>query len=130
MTTLPTRQQVAAAAPLDFDHRQGEKLANISIEAVCDGYTVRIEYTGSIATVKSACEKLRAAGLEPAQPAQSAPAPRQQARAGKVAPAYDGSGTPICPVHGTVLRQGQYGLFCPSKDPSTERGYCALRFDA
>lgn len=132
MTTLPTRAQVAAAAPLDFEHKPAEKLANISITVGPAGLSITAEYTGSLASIPQAVERLRAAGVlelvSAAKPAQAAPAARQQAKAAKVAPEYNADGDPCCPKHHKPLREGQYGLYCPAKDDTTERGYCALRF--
>ncbi len=49
-------------------------------------------------------------------------------KAEKVKPFYDGDGAACCPVHRKPLKEGQYGWYCSAKDPSTERGYCALKF--
>lgn len=62
----------------------------------------------------------------PATPANGKPA---KAKAERVTPFYDDQGTACCPKHRKPLKQGQWGLYCPAKDDSTERGYCALKFE-
>lgn len=138
MTVIPSRQAVERAAPLDFDSaRTSEKLANITIEVGPAGLSVRAEYTGSLASIPAAIERLKAAGVlelvsaaaRPASHAPSAPAGAASKKSARVQPEYDGNGDACCPKHHKPLRAGQYGLFCPAKDDSTERGYCALKFE-
>ena len=43
-------------------------------------------------------------------------------------PAYDGNGDPVCPKHKKALKEGKWGLYCPTKDDSTERGFRSLKF--
>ena len=112
-----------------------EKSANIQISLSPAGVTVVLEYTGPISSVASALERLRAAGVvDLVEKSRPAPAPAQlpvgnsRPKAAKVAPEYNGSGEPCCPKHHKPLREGQYGLYCPAKDDTTERGYCALKF--
>jgi hypothetical protein len=136
MTTLPTRQQVDRAAPLDFTapSAQPEKQANITIEAGPLGLTIRAEYTGTLASIPAAVERLRAAGVlelvsggkvAPGQKGGNTPARKPAQR---VEPIYDGSGAACCPKHNRALKEGQFGLYCSAKDDTTERGYCALKF--
>jgi len=133
MTQLPTRAAIDRAPPLDFPERQHQQV-DIQIECVCEGYTVRVEYNGAVATVKSAIARLRAAGLEPSRTTAptAAPAPRQ--RAETVEPLYQPDGTACCPVHRRALSEGRYGLFCSSKaqpgQAANDKGYCSLRFGA
>ena len=49
-------------------------------------------------------------------------------KAQRAQPEYNGAGEACCPKHKKALREGKFGLYCPAKDDSTERGYCALRF--
>jgi hypothetical protein len=123
-----TRQQVDRAAPLDFTapSAQPEKQANITIEAGPLGLTVRCEYTGTLASIPAAIERLRAAGvLELVSGGKVAPGqnggntPTRKPNTG-ITPAYDGAGQPMCPVHHKPLTEGRYRLFCPSRaDGST-----------
>jgi hypothetical protein len=112
-----------------------ERQANITIEAAPDGLHVRVEYTGALATIPAAIERLRAAGvLELVSASRPAPAAPQggKAKAQRVEPAYDGNGDPICPVHRKPLSEGRYGLYCSAKargdEAASQNGYCSLRF--
>ena len=133
---LPTRQQVEQAQPLDFvpAPRAERNDISICIEVAPDGLHVRCDYIGPLSTIPAAIERLRAAGVldlvKPAQPAQASPATGQQQRqrAERVEPEYNSAGDPLCPKHHKPLKNGQWGLFCPAKDDSTARGYCAIRF--
>lgn len=134
-TNLPTRQQVDRAAPLDFPERQpAERSANITIEVAPDGLHIRCEYTGPIASIPAAVERLRAAGvLDLVKPsAPIAAAQQQKPRAQQVAPAYADDGSVICPVHRKPLSFGQYGMYCSCKATGDQvadrKGYCGLRF--
>ena len=132
---LPTRQQVDAAQPLDFAPAPPrEQRTTIRIEIAPDGLRISVEYTGTLGSIPAAVERLRAAGVldlvKPAPVAQQARKPAQQQRkpAERVEPEYNSAGEPLCPVHHKPLKQGQWGLYCPAKDDTTERGYCSLKF--
>lgn len=136
-TNFPSRADIDRAAPLDFDHRQGEKLANITIEISPAGLTVRCEYTGSIATIPAAIERLRQAGvveLVSAAAAQPSHAPSAKPKAERVEPLYKPDGTACCPVHKRALSEGAHGPFCSAKatgdQVADKKGYCGLRFDS
>lgn len=131
MSTVPlTRQAVDAAPPLDFEERRGEKQANIQISISPAGLTVLVEYTGAVSSIQAAIERLQKAGVmdlvQSSKPA--APAPAAKGKAQRVQPEYNADGDPCCPKHHKPLREGNYGLYCPAKDDSTERGYCNLKF--
>lgn len=127
-TTLPSRAQIDRADTLEFTDRQPE--TTITIRAQLNGWPVDVAYRGKLEQLPAAIARMQAAGLTPAtNPPGSAEKPAA-ARKGKTQPEYTPSGDPCCPKHKTILRQGQYGLYCPSKDDSTERGYCSLKFDA
>jgi hypothetical protein len=121
-----------------------ERQANITIEAGPAGLTVRCEYTGSLASIPQAIERLRSAGvLELVQASAPVPAvaaapistmvekPARKA-ARRVEPAYNGAGEACCPVHHKPLAEGRYGLYCPAKaqpgDAQNDKGYCSVRF--
>ena len=134
-TNLPTRAQIGAAQPLDFAPAPPrEQRTTIRIEVAPDGLRISVEYTGTLGSIPAAVERLRAAGVldlvATSRPSGQASAPAQQARkpAERLEPAYKPDGTPCCPVHRKPLKTGQWGLFCPAKDDTTERGYCSLKF--
>ena len=140
-TNLPSRQQVERAQPLDFPDRQpAERSANITIEVAPDGLHIRCEYTGSLASIPAAVERLRAAGVLDLVKPSAAPAFHQgrnspmgnTPRAQRVAPAYADDGSVICPVHRKALSYGQYGPYCSCKatgdQVADKRGYCGLKF--
>ncbi len=135
-TTLPTRQQIDAAGDLDFDAQRSASKAHITIELSPAGLHVRCEYLGTLGSIPAAVKRMVDAGLlelvathraTPAAPSASSGA---KPKAQKVEPEYNGAGEACCPKHKKPLREGKFGLFCPAKDDSTERGYCALKFDA
>ena len=93
---------------------------------------VRVEFTGPIAGIPAAVERLKAAGIlelvEKSRPA----AQGKNTKAQRVEPIYDGDGTPCCPVRKRPLSEGQYGLYCSAKaqpgDVQNAKGYCGLKF--
>lgn len=153
MTNFPTRTQVDRAQPLRFDERApqstpsaakpaiqpAEKQANITIEVAPDGLHIRCEYTGTLASIPAAIERLKAAGVldlvqasapPPAPAAAAAPA---RAKVERVAPTYNADGDACCPVHKRKLSEGDYGLFCSAKakdgQVADRKGYCGLKFE-
>lgn len=134
-TTLPTRQQIDAAGDLEFDATRTASKAHISIELAPDGLHITAEYLGTLGSIPAAVKRMVDAGLlelvntHRAPPAAAPSTPSgAKPKAQRVTPEYDASGEPCCPKHKKPLREGKFGLFCPAKDDSTERGYCALRF--
>jgi hypothetical protein len=130
MTALPTRQQIDRAEPLDFPaQRLVKNDLTITVKATIDGFPTEVCFTGSIDQLLSVTKRLRELGaaptIAPAAPVQTTPARKAAERA---QPAYNDAGEPCCPKHNRALKEGQYGLYCPAKDESTERGYCALKF--
>lgn len=139
ITRFPTRQQINTAGDLDFQQpRSAPKDLHISIEIAPDGLHVCAEYIGTLASIPAAVERLRQAGLldlvhqhraaPVAAPSSAAPAGASKPKTERVEPSYNDAGDPCCPKHRKPLREGKYGLFCPAKDDSTERGYCTLKF--
>ena len=136
-TNLPNRAQIEAAQPLDFPPAPPRELrTTIRIEVAPDGLHVTAEYTGTLAALPDAIERLRAAGVfelvaanRPSSSAQASPAAGQQRKGAKrVEPEYSPAGDALCPKHHTPLRDGKFGRYCPSRDDSSERGYCVLKF--
>ena len=132
MSAFPSRRQVEAAAPLDMEQSRSEKPAQITITVTPAGLSITAEYTGTLSSIPGAIERLRQAGVldlvERSAPAQPAAPASPKAKAERVTPEYNAAGDACCPKHHKVLKQGQWGLYCPAKDDSTERGYCALKF--
>lgn len=133
-TTAEQRTNGAAPAAAPAEQERPEKQANITIEVTPTGLHVRAEYTGGLSSIPRAIEQLRAAGVlelvQASAPAQAVP--QTKAKAPRVQPVYNDAGEPCCPVHGRVLSEGQYGLYCRSKasagEAANDKGYCALKF--
>ena len=104
MTTLPTRQQVDAAPPLDFSQTRSEKQCTIQVELAPDGLHVRAEYTAGLSTIPGVIERLKALGVVELVSA-SRPAQGKNIKAQRVQPGYALDGSPVCPEHDTKLRE-------------------------
>jgi hypothetical protein len=113
---------------------ENERQANITIEVGPLGLTVRCEYSGSLASIPAAIERLKQAGVvELVSGARhTAPLGNGKAKAERVEPVYQPDGTPCCPVHRKPLSEGRYGLYCPAKakpgEEQNDKGYCNLKF--
>lgn len=130
-TQLPTRAQIDRAEPLDFPDRPARQDLTITVRATIDGFPTEVCFTGSIDQLLQVTRKLRSLGGEPtiAPALHTAPLGNGKPKAQRVEPAYNGAGEACCPKHtGKVLKEGKFGLYCPAKDESTERGFCALKF--
>ena len=113
------------------------KDVRIAIEIAPDGVHIRAEYTGTLASIPAAVERLRAAGVldlvnthrTPTAPVQAHHKPAQ-----RVEPFYSPDGTACCPVHRTVLSEGRFGSYCSAKakpgEAANAKGYCSLRFNS
>lgn len=100
-----------------------------TIEGHYQGYRVVVELGGGLHRVPAVAERLRALGIEPviAPPAPQKPAQRAQQAA---EPWYNDAGEACCPWHKKPLRDGRYGLYCPSRaegDQANDKGYCTFR---
>ena len=130
VTNFPSRAQIEQAGDLDFTPRSGQVMP-ILLELAPDGLHIRVEYTGTLASIPAAVKRLMDAGLVDLVRSHSAAPAAGQARtpkAERVTPAYNADGDPCCPKHHKVLNEGRWGLYCPAKDESGARGYCALKF--
>jgi len=136
--TTSTRAQIGAAGELTFPE-QREKQANISIEAGLLGLTVRCEYTGILASIPAAIERLKQAGVLELVSGAARPAtqsggtqPARKPAQKPIEPTYLSNGAAVCPVHGKELQPGRFGLYCPSRatgdQAANDKGYCSLRF--
>ena len=136
VTNFPSRAQIEQAGDLDFTPRGAAERMPILLELAPDGLHIRVEYTGTLASIPAAVKRLMDAGLVDLvqtyrATSAAAPAGAGQARtpkAERVTPEYDGAGDACCPKHHKVLKEGRWGLYCPAKDETTARGYCALKF--
>jgi len=111
---------------------------DVTIHAYCEGYLIEVPLSLPVERIAEACKRLKAAGLEPqvaqAQGSQrpvEARSARPVVQSKRVRPEYNSDGTPVCPEHGSELREGQCGLFCSSKGGTNvnAKGYCNLRFE-
>ena len=134
LNTFPKRAQIERAGDLDFTPpaapSAGQAIA-ITIELAPDGLHIHCAYQGTLASIPAAVKRLQDAGLlELVNMHRAAPAAGQarKAEAERVTPEYNADGDPCCPKHHKVLKEGKWGLYCPAKDETTARGYCALKF--
>lgn len=117
-------EPAASFAPAPYPHNRA------TIAMVYHGVPVQMELSDVKASaVESLIDKLLAReGWSAPQPPPAAAPPRPQKPAElRQPPLYQPDGTPCCPIHKTALKQGQYGLFCPSKaEPpyGNDKGYC------
>jgi hypothetical protein len=99
----------------------------ITIRCQVDGFETSIGFVGDVEQLKRITARLRAIGVEPVTtPARTQDAGRKP-KAPRIDPAYDAGGNAICPNHGTQLRDGQWGKYCPHKDRETGQ-YCRNKF--
>src|SRR5262245_28219197 len=84
--------------------------ARFTIAASIDGFPVSIEVEGKADTLRVMIDRLKAIGAQPPQAA----APVQ------VEPTKP-AGVPTCPVHGSAMKEGRRGFYCPKK---VGDGYC------
>lgn len=130
---VPSRAAIDRAGDLDF-RAPARKEMVLTIHAQFDGFSIDVNYTGSMDTLPGAIKRLRELGAEPARENLILDqVSKARKPATRVQPAYDGDGQAICPVHRKVLSEGRYGLYCPSKatgdQAANDKGYCSLRFE-
>lgn len=134
ISNFPTRAQGAQAGHLDVTAARtaASPAMPITIELAPDGLHIRVEYTGTLASIPTAVQRLMDAGIvdlvRSHRAAPPAPTAGQKPKSERVTPAYNSAGDACCPKHHTVLKEGRWGRFCPAKDDTTERGYCSLKF--
>jgi hypothetical protein len=90
--------------------KQPTPSAKFTITATLDGFPIVIEGEGRADSLRALIDRLKSIGAEPphaAAPAQSEP----------TKPA----GVPVCPTHGSAMKSGRRGFFCPKK---VGEGYC------
>ncbi len=78
------------------------------------------EYTGGLASIPAAVERLRAAGVLDLVKPTAATAPATKPKDETVEPLYKRDPTACCPVHKRALSDGQYGLYCSARAKAGE----------
>jgi hypothetical protein len=86
--------------------KQPQPSCRFTIHATLDGFPITLEGDGRAGDLQAIVSRLKAIGAEP-------PA----AKAEPTKPA----GPPTCPVHGSKMKEGRRGFFCPKK---VGDGYC------
>lgn len=146
VTNFPSRAQIEQAGDLDFAAARSaagtttERMP-ILLELAPDGLHIRVEYTGTLASIPAAVKRLMDAGLvELVQTYRATPTAAPAAGAGqvrkpkaeRVTPEFNGAGDPCCPVHKMPLLQGRFGSYCSAKakpgEAQNDKGYCSIRF--
>lgn len=84
--------------------KQAAPAARFTITAVVDGFPVSIEVEGKASDLRALVDRLKAIGAEP--PVQTSARPAEPTKP---------AGAPICPVHGSKMKEGRRGWFCPKK---------------
>lgn len=65
-TTLPTRQQVDDAEPLDFDQQRAKRQAlGFTVKVDMNGFPIEINFTGSIDQLPAVTRRLQELGATP-----------------------------------------------------------------
>ena len=84
--------------------KQSTPQTRFTIQATLDGFPIVLEGEGRAGDLRIIIDRLKAIGAVPPQaatPAQAEP----------MKPA----GAPTCPVHGSQMKAGRRGFFCPKK---------------
>jgi hypothetical protein len=115
------------AEPLDFPDRRPKPEITITVHCRVNGFDTELCFSGQVEQLDAITRRLASLGAEPVGRA-APPATEKKPRAERVEPIYNGDGDACCPKHKKPLKDGKWGLYCPAKDDSTERGYCALKF--
>jgi hypothetical protein len=81
--------------------KQPQPACNFTVHVTLDGFPIEISGQGKADDLRALVARLKAIGAEP--PAVSKPEPTKAA------------GAPLCPVHGSKMKEGRRGYFCPKK---------------
>jgi len=125
-TTMPTRQQIDRAEPLDFTPRTKAEPATVTAHVVIGGVSMDVTFTAHVEQLPAVAARLVALGATPVQPTTAAAPVRKAGE--KVSPEWNGAGEAMCPVHKRILKQGKWGMYCSAK--GEDETYCNLKFDA
>jgi hypothetical protein len=90
-----------------IESKQPAPSAKFTITCALEGFPVSIEVTGNADNLRAMIGRLKAIGAEPPalqilQKAEPQTEPTKKA-------------APLCPVHGTPMKEGRKGFFCPKK---------------
>ena len=104
----------------------------MTVQTSLDGWPIDLHLSLPAERVSAALARLADLGFTPRAPSPApaaAPSKPQRPRATK----FDTDGTPLCPTHGTPMREGQHGWFCSRKaaegEPANPKGYCSAVAD-
>jgi hypothetical protein len=93
-----------------IESKQPAPAARFQIAATIDGFPITIEVEGKADILRAMIDRLKAIGAQPPQVA--APV--------EVEPTKP-AGVRTCPVHGSAMKEGRRGFYCPKK---VGDGYC------
>jgi hypothetical protein len=121
-----TRQAIDRAEPLSFPTKRSAVI-HISYKGVAVDVTVE---DASAVAVERLVDSLLARDGWAAPAGQGVNTPRgKPKRPALPEPWYQPDGTACCPWHQRPLKEGRYGLYCPSKaegEQANDKGYCVF----
>jgi hypothetical protein len=83
-----------------IESKQTAPSCRFTITCLIEGFPVQLEGEGRASDLRAIVERLRLIG---AFPPDARPEPTKAA------------GAPLCPVHGSKMKEGRRGFFCPKK---------------
>lgn len=86
--------------------KQTAPTCKFTIQATLRGFPITVEGEGRAGDLKIIIDRLLDSGAEPPN---AKPEPTKT------------NGAPLCPTHGTPMKEGRHGFFCPKK---VGDGYC------
>jgi hypothetical protein len=92
-----------------IESKQPAPAARFTVTATIDGFPVQVEVEGKADSLRAMIDRLKAIGATPPHattPPQSEPTKKT---------------VPVCPTHGSAMKSGRRGFFCPKK---VGDGYC------
>jgi hypothetical protein len=128
-----TRQRVDAAEPLTFPTKRAA-VVHVAYRGV--PVDVTIEDASAVSVEKLVDSLLSRDGWAAPAPTPAERGNTPAARPRRPAlpePHYADDGSPCCPWHRKPLKEGRYGLFCPSRaegEQANEKGYCTFTVKA
>ena len=81
--------------------KQPQPACHFRVDCVIDGYPVQLEGQGRADDLRALVARLKAIGATP--PTASKPEPTKA------------GGVPSCPTHGSKMKEGRRGWYCPRK---------------
>ena len=92
-----------------IESKQPAPAARFTVTATIDGFPVQVEVEGKADSLRAMIDRLKAIGAVPPAATPAQPEPTKTA------------GAPNCSVHGSEMKSGRRGFFCPKK---VGDGYC------